>query len=266
MLAKKMLVVSGGLRAIDIPQSEMNALIAFYHATDGDNWTDNTGWLTDPMVGNWFGVTVSGGHVTEIDLHANNLVGSIADFAIDDLSALVDFRIYSTSVSGDISGWVLPATLVTFRINSTSVSGDISGWVLPATLVSFYVYSTSVSGDISGWVLPATLVSFYVFSTSVSGVPVMTSAVAISNYQYQGCGLAQACVDGVGKSIYDDWARLNCATPSLSIGGTNATPSGVYQDATPPTTGLEYIYKLANDPDATGNNTWPIAWNGGSAP
>ena len=84
-------------------------------------------------------------------------------------ATLVTFSVSTTGVSGDISGWVLPATLVTFYVNSTSVSGDISGWVLPATLVYFSVSTTGVSGDISGWVLPATLVTFYVSTTGVSG-------------------------------------------------------------------------------------------------
>jgi len=37
-------------------------------------------------------------------------------------------------------------------VASTSVTGDISGWTLPASLVNFYVHSTSVSGapDCSG--------------------------------------------------------------------------------------------------------------------
>lgn len=30
----------------DLPVSECEALVALYNSTDGDNWTDNTGWLT----------------------------------------------------------------------------------------------------------------------------------------------------------------------------------------------------------------------------
>jgi len=56
-------------RVTDVPPSEALALVHFYNATDGDNWTDNTNWLTDTTVGNWYGITVADGHVTEIDLH-----------------------------------------------------------------------------------------------------------------------------------------------------------------------------------------------------
>ena len=32
--------------ATGMPQSECEALVALYESTDGDNWNDNTGWLT----------------------------------------------------------------------------------------------------------------------------------------------------------------------------------------------------------------------------
>ena len=48
-----------GFTPTDIPQAEADALIALYDATGGGSWTDNTGWLTDTTVGNWYGVTVT---------------------------------------------------------------------------------------------------------------------------------------------------------------------------------------------------------------
>jgi len=69
-------VLDNGFVPSDIPQAEANALIAFFWATAGASWTTNTGWLTDTTVNNWFGVTVEGGHVTQIALNSNNLVGA----------------------------------------------------------------------------------------------------------------------------------------------------------------------------------------------
>ena len=60
----------------DVPLSEAAALLRFYNATGGPAWTANVGWGTDPVVNNWQGVTVAGGHVTQLDLNANNLIGS----------------------------------------------------------------------------------------------------------------------------------------------------------------------------------------------
>ena len=80
-------------------------------------------------------------------------------------------------------------------------------------------------------------------------------------------GLSQPNVDAVLAGLYADWATFTYATPTLDIAGDgNAAPSGVYQDGDPPTTGLEYVYELANDPETTGNNVFAITYEGGSAP
>ncbi|MCH7676239.1 hypothetical protein IH879_14990 [candidate division KSB1 bacterium] len=59
-----------------VPAQDSLALVALYDSTDGANWTDNTRWLT-ASVSTWFGVTVSGGRVTDVSLSSNNLNGHI---------------------------------------------------------------------------------------------------------------------------------------------------------------------------------------------
>ena len=45
------------------------ALVALYNATDGPNWVDNTNWLTDAPLGEWYGVdTDRQGRVVRLDL------------------------------------------------------------------------------------------------------------------------------------------------------------------------------------------------------
>ena len=46
--------------ALTISFDECAALVAFYEDTDGENWSDQTGWLSDPDVSNWFGLIVAG--------------------------------------------------------------------------------------------------------------------------------------------------------------------------------------------------------------
>jgi hypothetical protein len=79
-------------------------------------------------------------------------------------------------------------------------------------------------------------------------------------WNYQNCGLSQADVDAVLAAIYARRASFTATAPSLNISGTNADPSGVYQDADPPTTGLEYVYELRNDPEAEGFKKWTITY------
>lgn len=298
MSSKLLTLLGGGARPfvpLDVPQAEADALIWLYEHTDGDNWTTKTNWLTSRTVGDWYGITVAGGHVTRIELNANGATmnGDIGDFPADDLAALTHLYLYSTSVSGDISGWVLPASMGFLRLYSTSVSGDISGWVLPASIQDLFIDTTSLSGDISGWVLPAMLADIRLYSTSLTGdisgwvipaatryvyllgrpftgVPSFASAAALINLGIYNMSLSQTDVDGWLAAIYARRAAFTYATPQINIGGDggtiNAAPSGMYQDGDPPTTGKEYIYELANDPESEGFKTWSIVYNGGSAP
>jgi len=227
---------------------------------------DISGWVLPASLGNFYihstGISgdISGwvlpASLVNFFIYSTGVSGDISGWVLP--ASLGNFRIYSTGVSGDISGWVLPASLGNFRIYSTSVSGDISGWVLPASLLYFYIYSTGVSGDISGWVLPASLIYFYINSTGVSGTPIFTSAVVLAEFCYQDCALLQATCDAILAAIWARRMSFTEAAPAGNIGGTNATPGGVYQNANPPTTGLEYKHVLVNDGNAEGFNKW--AW------
>lgn len=64
----------------DALTAERNALIDFYNAMDGPNWTDNTNWCSDKPVGEWSNVYTNWeGHVVDIQLWNNNLKGTIPD-------------------------------------------------------------------------------------------------------------------------------------------------------------------------------------------
>ena len=59
---------------------EYAALEAFYNATNGDNWKRKNNWLqgtTSADFANWYGVHVTDGDVSSIQLWYNNLTGSI---------------------------------------------------------------------------------------------------------------------------------------------------------------------------------------------
>ncbi len=56
-------------------------LLAFYNATGGDEWTEDTKWLTNAPISRWFGLSNSGGAsprtLTSLELPDNNLTGEI---------------------------------------------------------------------------------------------------------------------------------------------------------------------------------------------
>ena len=63
---------------IDGIEVDRKALVAFYHATGGETWRDNTNWLTDKPIGTWYGVdTDTTGRVDWLDLSGNQLSGEI---------------------------------------------------------------------------------------------------------------------------------------------------------------------------------------------
>ncbi|MEN8121024.1 MAG: leucine-rich repeat domain-containing protein [Bacteroidota bacterium] len=84
-----------------VSQSEFDALVALYNTTGGDNWTQKTGWstTTNDVSSSWYGVTVTGGRVTEIDLSYNNLVGEIP-VEIGNLTALTKLNLRNNTLSG----------------------------------------------------------------------------------------------------------------------------------------------------------------------
>ncbi len=54
-----------------IQQSECQALAAFYNATQGSNWWQNSGWLQTTTPCSWFGVTCANGDVSQLSLSHN---------------------------------------------------------------------------------------------------------------------------------------------------------------------------------------------------
>lgn len=70
-------------------QRDSLALVALYHATDGDNWTRNDNWLIGSM-DTWYGVTLSGERVYNLRLDKNNLTGGVPT-EINNLSKLIYF-------------------------------------------------------------------------------------------------------------------------------------------------------------------------------
>ena len=72
------LTVNGLTATVLGPSTDRAALVALYNATDGPNWANNTNWLSDRPIGEWYGVTTnSEGRVIELVLYENNLIGSI---------------------------------------------------------------------------------------------------------------------------------------------------------------------------------------------
>ena len=99
-------------------QPDRPALMAFYAATGGgSNWTGHN-WGSDEPIGTWEGVTTNaGGRVIGLDLHGNNLTGSIPS-ALGQLTNL-----YLLLLSGNQLSGCIPPSLYTISNNDLDQLG-----------------------------------------------------------------------------------------------------------------------------------------------
>ncbi|WP_298320825.1 immunoglobulin domain-containing protein [uncultured Aquimarina sp.] len=84
-----------------VSPQERQALIDLYNSTDGANWTNNTNWLTDAPVRDWYGVTAVNGKITRLSLVNNNLVGNLPN-SISNLLNLTSLGLTTNKISGEL--------------------------------------------------------------------------------------------------------------------------------------------------------------------
>lgn len=134
------------LTPVDVPKSEYIALVNFYWATGGPSWTNSTNWLTDTTIGDWYGITVAGGHVTGLSLANNNIVGDVGNFLTQLTSITTSSLTLNANASLAVDISLLPPNMTSGSIylGSTSAYGDIAD--LPSGLTStIQLQNTAVS-------------------------------------------------------------------------------------------------------------------------
>ena len=133
-------------------------LAAFYNATDGPNWSDNTNWLTDAPISDWSGVTasniVNGGAVGEcvvkrLYISFDRLSGEIpAELA--NLAHLQYLNLKGNQLSGmiPIELGKIP-NLRSLDLSDNQLSGEIPAELANlSNLVDLYLGDNQLSGEI----------------------------------------------------------------------------------------------------------------------
>ncbi|QSB27671.1 PKD domain-containing protein [Flavobacterium sp. CLA17] len=127
----------------DIPQTEKDALQAFYNSTGGDNWTNKTGWdFSKPVTSwnggtGWYGITVTNNHVSSIVISNNNLTGTIpAEIGL--LNQLTVLYLVQNNLTGNIPGEIGQLTKIQ---NITLVQNKLTGNI-PNTIGSLSQLTT----------------------------------------------------------------------------------------------------------------------------
>ena len=82
--------------------ADREALVAFYEATGGDNWTNNANWLSDEPLSRWHGVSVDDrGDVFALNLGENKLAGALPA-EVGTLSRLEILNLESNELGGSV--------------------------------------------------------------------------------------------------------------------------------------------------------------------
>lgn len=91
-----------GTRLLCEPLTEREVMTVFFDETQGNTWIDSTNWLSSAPLGDWHGVEVDdNGHVTSIEIIANNLAGSIP-LELVRLSQLKTLNLEANALAGSI--------------------------------------------------------------------------------------------------------------------------------------------------------------------
>ena len=102
VLASLVFLSGGNALAQGSMAGDRAALVALYNATDGANWANNTSWLSDDALRDWYGVsTDSNDRVLTLSLYNNQLTGTIPP-ELGDLSELDTLYLDGNALTGTI--------------------------------------------------------------------------------------------------------------------------------------------------------------------
>ena len=152
-----------GVAEVTVESPDRAALVALYEATNGPNWVDDTNWLTDAPLGEWYGVhtdhfgrvvrldlagrrdaaarrTVSHGLIGSLPPELGNLIGlrtlDLGDNDLfgaipPDLGNLTELRRLDLG-DNNLTGAFPPALLNLVRLESLDLGGNsLKGTILP---------------------------------------------------------------------------------------------------------------------------------------
>ncbi len=196
-----------------VVESDSLALVDFYNALDGPNWTDNTNWLSNQPVSTWEGVIVSGDRVSTLDFRRKKLKGSIPS-SFSNLTQLVEFDLSENEITGvpDLSpltrmrnlnlgnnnissfplGFESMPDLINLSLFNNQINGEIPSSLSSLTKLQRVAFGDNpISGtlpDMTGW---AQLGELYISNTELSGnlEDVLPSSSSMYNINAENCQL-----------------------------------------------------------------------------
>jgi hypothetical protein len=264
---ERVLMLTGAFRQFhgyDIPPQEVAELYKLYTQTGGPSWIDHTNWFANKQCATWYGLTVAGGRVTQIDLKNNNLAG-VTSFNPKPFSALMtlyaqkDTSNQTLSMRFSLSD--LPATMLILNLSATQslITGTLAD--LPSGMRRLYLHTgpSLITGALAD--LPAGMQYLYLSNTQslITGGASAMAAKGIDDIWLNSLSnLTIAAKDDIINRLYADRALFTNAAHDLNISGGEGPLTGVYQTSAAPSTPAEKAYALVNDPNGEGFLKWAI--------
>lgn len=112
--------------------SERDTLLSLFHATNGYEWNNHSGWNTNKPLAEWYGVSVNKeGKVTHINLSGNKLRGYLHS-NIGSLQSLKQLDISNNKIAGEIPSQIgYLKELAILKLNGNNFRG-----MLPKSIVT----------------------------------------------------------------------------------------------------------------------------------
>ncbi len=153
------------------------AMISFYNATGGPNWTVKTGWQagvagTNCDVCNWYGVECNNnGRVNAIILSSNNLNATALPGGLINIPFIQDLRLYNNNIGGSIPSFLSSMTyLRTLDLGNNNLSGAIPNTLASVNnLKNLYLDGNNLTGNLPVNLSNLDLSLIYVNNNNLSG-------------------------------------------------------------------------------------------------
>ena len=124
-------LTGGNAYAHDSVESDRAALVALYYATDGPNWTDNTNWLSNEPLSEWWGIeTNDDGRVTTLDFFFGKQLTGPIPVELGQLTQLKYLWLSYNQLTGEIPSELGNLTeLRELSLSGNQLTGEIPAWL-----------------------------------------------------------------------------------------------------------------------------------------
>lgn len=245
-LATSVLLALQGTATATTHPDDITALNALYDATDGNNWTNKTGWKSgDPCDDGWYGIECSlpgeNRRVIKLLLTNNNLTGNIPG-QIGKLTGLLELYIDRNKLSGPIPTEIGDlSSLKLLGIGGNNLSGSVPDSIGNLSNVeTIYLVNNKLSGSLpSALTNLTTLKHLYIDFNSFTGeLPDLSATLDTNN-----SGGCNKCSDFSYNALSANW--------SLDIEGYTGKPFASTQTVAPKNVTV----------NATGEKTIDVSWD-----